>query len=93
MLDKFLMSSKNNTIYKKTSFLAGNNSELLKNFMLIIFQILIHYQRVGEVFEGLSDDEKIVYKDLKGPSWSPEKNLKLKSLTEIKNMKRKKYQI
>ena len=26
------MSSSNNTIYKKTSFLAGNNSEFIKEF-------------------------------------------------------------
>ena len=27
-------------------------------------------------FEGLSDDENLVYEDLKGPSWSPGKNKK-----------------
>ena len=27
-------------------------------------------------FDGLSDDEKLIYDDIKGPSWSPEKKLK-----------------
>ena len=27
-------------------------------------------------FDGLSDDEKIIFDDIKGPSWSPEKKLK-----------------
>ena len=27
-------------------------------------------------FEGLSEDDKSIYKDLKGPSWSPEKKIK-----------------
>ena len=26
-----------------------------------------------EVFEGLSDDQKLIYEDLKGPSWSRDK--------------------
>ena len=29
-----------------------------------------------ENFEGLSDNEKLIYDDLKGPSWSPDKKLK-----------------
>merc|ERR1712224_1129202 len=27
-------------------------------------------------FEGLSDDQNLVYEDLNGPSWSPEKKIK-----------------
>ena len=27
-------------------------------------------------FDGLSEDEKLIYKDLNGPSWSPEKKIK-----------------
>ena len=31
-----------------------------------------------EFFDGLSDEEKLIYDDLKGPSWSPEKkNIKI----------------
>ena len=81
-----MSSSKNNTIYKKTSFLAGNNSEFIKEFYAdYISDPHSLPESWRSFFEGLSDDEKIVYKDLKGPSWSPEKKSgKLKSLTEIK---------
>ena len=27
-------------------------------------------------FDGLTDEEKLIFDNLKGPSWSPEKNLK-----------------
>ena len=27
-------------------------------------------------FDGLSDDEKLVFNDLRGPTWSPEKKFK-----------------
>ena len=81
-----MSSSKNNTIFKKTSFLAGNNSEFINEFYAdYISDPLSLPESWRSFFEGLSDDEKIVYKDLKGPSWSPEKKSgKLKSLTEIK---------
>ena len=38
-------------------------------------------------FDGLSDDEKLIYQDLNGPSWSPEKKIKkLRSFTEKQNI-------
>ena len=38
-------------------------------------------------FEGLSDDEKLIYEDLKGPSWSPAKKIKKpKYFSEVKNI-------
>ena len=39
-----------------------------------------------KIFEGLSDDEKIVYEDLKGPSWSPEKTIELSIPTKQKHV-------
>ena len=27
-----------------------------------------------KIFEGLSEEEKLIYNDLKGPSWSPKKD-------------------
>ena len=82
-----MSSSKNNTIYKKTSFLAGNNSEFIKEFYAdYISDPHSLPDSWRSFFEGLSDDEKIVYKDLKGPSWSPEKKIKKpKSFAEIKS--------
>ena len=71
------MSSSNNTIYKKTSFLAGNNSEFINEFYAdYIADPNSLPDSWRKFFEGLSDDEKLVYEDLKGPSWSPAKKIK-----------------
>ena len=77
-----------NTIYKKTSFLAGNNSEFIKEFYAdYISDPHSLPESWRKFFEGLSDDEKLVYEDLNGPSWSPEKKInKLKPFTEKKNI-------
>ena len=72
-----MSSSNNNTIYKKTSFLVGNNSEFINEFYA---DYLSDPHSLPEswrkFFEGLSDDEKLIYDNLKGPSWSPQKKLK-----------------
>ena len=75
------MSSSNNTTYKKTSFLAGNNSEFIKEFYAdYISDPNSLPESWRRFFDGLSDNEKLIYEDLKGPSWSPEKKIiKLKS--------------
>ena len=71
------MSSSNNTLYKKTSFLAGNNSEFIKEFYAeYISDPNSLPESWRKFFNGLSDDEKLVYNDLNGPSWSPEKKSK-----------------
>ena len=75
-----MSSSKNNTTYKKTSFLVGNNSEFINEFYA---DYLSDPKSIPEswrkFFEGLSDEQKLIYKDLQGPSWSPErKNKKIK---------------
>ena len=71
------MSSSKNTIYKKTSFLAGNNSEFINEFYADYItdpnSLPVSWRKF---FEGLSDDEKLVFEDLNGPSWSPEKKIK-----------------
>ena len=72
-----MSSSKDNTTYKKTSFLAGNNSEFIKEFYAdYITDPNSLPESWRKFFEGLSDDEKLIYEDLKGPSWSPEKKIK-----------------
>ena len=72
-----MSSSNNNTVYKKTSFLAGNNSEFIKEFYAdYISDPNSLPESWKNFFDGLSDDEKLVYEDLNGPSWSPEKKLK-----------------
>jgi len=72
-----MSSSKNNTTYKKTSFLVGNNSEFINQFYA---DYLSDPKSLPEswrkFFEGLSDEQKLIYDDLKGPSWSPERKNK-----------------
>ena len=71
------MSSSNNTIYKKTSFLAGNNSEFINEFYAdYISDPYSLPESWRKFFDGLSEDEKLVYENLKGPSWSPDKKIK-----------------
>ena len=45
-----MSSSNNNTIYKKTSFLAGNNSEFINEFYADYISDPNSYLRVGESF-------------------------------------------
>ena len=75
-----MSSSKNNTIYKKTSFLAGNNSEFINEFYA---DYLSDPDSLPEswksFFNGLSDEQKLIYDDLQGPSWAPDrKNKKIR---------------
>ncbi len=86
-----MSSSKNNTTYKKTSFLVGNNSEFINEFYA---DYLSNPKSIPEswrqFFEGLSDDQKLIYNDIQGPSWSPErKNKKINFNKEISSNKEK----
>ena len=76
-----MSSSKNNTIYKKTSFLAGNNSEFINEFYAdYISDPHSLPESWRKFFDGLSDDEKLVYDDIRGPSWSRAKKIKKPSI-------------
>ena len=72
-----MSSSNNNTIYKKTSFLAGNNSEFINEFYA---DYISDPDSLPEgwknFFDGLSDDEKLIYDNINGPSWSREKKIR-----------------
>ena len=69
-----MSSSNKNITLKKTSFLSGVNSEFINQFYS---DYLTDPDTLPEswkkFFDGLSEDEKIILSDLKGPSWSPEK--------------------
>ena len=72
-----MSSSNNNTIYKKTSFLGGNNLEFINEFYAdYISDPNSLPESWRKFFEGLSDDKKLVYDNLRGPSWSPVKKIK-----------------
>ena len=45
-----MSSSDNNITYKKTSFLAGNNSEFINEFYADYISDPSLYQKVGEIF-------------------------------------------
>jgi len=72
-----MSSSDNNTTYKKTSFLAGANSEFINEFYAdYISDPNSLPESWKSFFDGLSDNEKLIYNDIKGPSWSPEKKIR-----------------
>ena len=83
-----MSSSKDNTTYKKTSFLAGNNSEFINEFYAdFLSDPKSLPQSWREFFEGLSDEQKLIYDDLKGPSWSPVKKTKKINLNHTETNK------
>ncbi|MDA8771262.1 2-oxoglutarate dehydrogenase E1 component [Candidatus Pelagibacter bacterium] len=72
-----MSSSDRNITYKKTSFLAGANSEFIKEFYAdYISDPNSLPESWRKFFDGLRDNEKLIFDDIKGPSWSPEKRLK-----------------
>ncbi len=72
------MSSSNNNIYKKTSFLAGNNMSFIEEFYS---DYLTNPAKLPEgwrmFFDGLKDNQDVISKDLLGPSWTPKKIKKI----------------
>ena len=81
-----MSSSNDNNTLKKTSFLAGNNLEFINEFYsdyLADPRSLPSDWRI--FFDGLSDEQKLIYNDIKGPSWSPKKKIK----KSPKNFKKK----
>ena len=78
-----MSSSKDNNIYKKTSFLAGNNSSFIEEFYA---EYLNDRNSLPEswrnFFDGLKDKEELITKNFQGPSWAPKKFIK-KNITKI----------
>ena len=73
-----MSSSNNNNIYKKTSFLAGNNMSFIEEFYS---DYLNNPAKLPEgwkmFFDGLKDSQDVISKDLLGPSWTPKKIKKI----------------
>ena len=80
-----MSSFDNNITFKKTSFLSGINSEFINE---LYSDFLSDPKSLPEgwknFFEGLSEDEKLILKDINGPSWSPEKKTKKINLDQNK---------
>ncbi len=85
-----MSSSENNNTYKKTSFLAGNNSSFIKKFYS---DYLSNPKKIPEdwrlFFDGLEENEEVILKDLQGPSWSLNKEIVLKKDVPKKDTKEK----
>ena len=71
-----MSSLKDNNIYKKTSFLEGSNSSFIEEFYS---KYLKNPEELPEgwklFFDGLKDNQEIISKNLKGPSWAPIKTI------------------
>ena len=79
-----MSSSKNNNIYKKTSFLAGNNIAFIEElYSDYLTNPSILPEGWKTFFDGLKDSQDVISKDLLGPSWTPKKIKKNK--IEINN--------
>ncbi len=78
-----MSSSKDNNIYKYTSFLAGNNSDFIEE---LYSEYLSNPDSLPmgwkPFFDGLKDNQEIIKKNLLGPSWAP-KDLKKKNFEKI----------
>jgi len=81
------MSSSNN-IFKKTSFLAGNNTEFIEK---VYSEFLSNPNSISDdwknFFNGLNDDRNVIDKDLRGPSWTPKKIRRNKVKNNLKEVK------
>ena len=69
-----MSSSKDNNIYKKTSFLQGNNSAFIEEFYHQYLEDPLSLPESWRLFfEGLKEDVSLISKNINGPSWAPKK--------------------
>jgi len=69
-----MSSTRDNNIYKTTSFLQGNNSSFIEEFYSDYLSDPENLpQGWKEFFDGLKDKQEIISKTLEGPSWAPKK--------------------
>jgi len=72
-----MSTSRDNNIFKQTSFLAGNNSAFIEKYYS---DYLSNPSNLPpgwkEFFDGLKENEDIISKTLEGPSWAPKKKIK-----------------
>ena len=81
-----MSSTKDNNIYKKTSFLAGINSkqidELYSQFLNDPSSLTSDWK---SFFEGLGDDARNIIENFNVPSWSRKNHIKLKQCGKLYN--------
>ena len=72
-----MSSSQDNNIFKKTSFLAGNNSAFIEDFYADYLNDPSSLPPGWkEFFDGLNENKESLSKSLEGPSWAPKKKVK-----------------
>ena len=75
-----MSSSQDNNVFKKTSFLAGNNSAFIEEYYS---DYLNNPNKLPEgwkeFFDGLKENKEIISKTLEGPSWNQKKKIKKES--------------
>ena len=83
-----MSSSQDNNIFKKTSFLAGNNSTFIEGYYS---DYLKDPDKLPDgwkdFFDGLKENKEIISKTLDGPSWAPK--LKNKKYIDLANQLKK----
>ena len=83
-----MSSSKDNNIYKKTSFLTGVNSSFIEKFYSDYLSNPEELPKDWKLFfDGLKDNEEIILKNLRGPGWSKVKKNYLGTKNIEKNLK------
>ena len=69
-----MSTTKDNSIYEKTSFLSKSNSAFIESMYLkYINNDLQLPQGWKEFFDGLGEDKKYILNEIQGPSWAPNK--------------------
>ena len=88
-----MSSSKNNNIFKKTSFLAGNNSAFIEEYYSDYLNDPNNLPKGWkEFFDGLKENKEIISKTLEGPSWAPRKKNK-KDSSDLENLLKEESQV
>ncbi len=81
-----MSSSKDNNTYKKTSFLAGNNSSFIEKFYSdYVDDPKSIPNEWKSFFDALSENKEIITKSVLGPSWAPKKIIKKDKDNQIIN--------
>ena len=88
-----MSSSQNNNIFKKTSFLAGNNSAFIEEYYSDYLNDPNNLPNGWkEFFDGLKENKEIISKTLEGPSWAPRKKNK-KDSSDLENLLKEESQV
>jgi len=75
-----MSSSQGNNIFKKTSFLAGNNLAFIEEYYSEYLKDPSKLPKDWkEFFDGLRENKEIISKNFEGPSWAPKKIIRVQT--------------